>query len=177
MEPEIGSAPTSPNRAATFHTRGASVSSIAEDVIGKRVPFGRFAANWLSRKTLGLPRPGAMTQDAPESPFDDALGLANAGAGAGATAAGDEKEGGANSPAVAESPKESGDEGAKSPDDRRSDQATELLPKLLKYTKLLFASRNFFFAYDYDLTRSFDAQGVRTEHLPLHKAVDPLVCF
>lgn len=118
-----------------------------------------------------------MAQDAPESPFDDALGLANAGAGA--TASGDEKEGGSDIPAVTKSPsgKDSGDEGAKSPDDRRSDQATELLPKLLKYTKLLFASRNFFFAYDYDLTRSFDAQGVRTEHLPLHKAVDPLVCF
>jgi hypothetical protein len=58
-----------------------------------------------------------------------------------------------------------------------SDQAAELLPKLIRYTKLLFASRNFFYAYDYDLTRSFEAQEVRNGHQPLHKAVDPLVRF
>ncbi|KAJ5764999.1 hypothetical protein N7520_004558 [Penicillium odoratum] len=162
-EPEIGSAPTSPSRQAAFHTRGASVSSIAEDVIGKRVPFGRFAANWLSRKPLGLPRPGALGQDVPESPFDDTPGLASTDA--------DLEE--AAEAALPEDQKD-----GLNPEDKdnrpRSDQAAELLPKLLKYTKLLFASHNFFFAYNYDLTRPFDAQEARTEHLPLHKAVDPL---
>ena len=58
-EPEISSVPSSPVL-ETVHTRGLSVGSIGEDVIGKRLLFGRFAANWLSRKNLGLPRPGAL---------------------------------------------------------------------------------------------------------------------
>ncbi|KAJ5711892.1 hypothetical protein N7488_006048 [Penicillium malachiteum] len=173
---EIGSTPSWPSQAVTYHTRGASVSSIAEDVIGKRVPFGRFAANWISRKNLGLPRPGALSQDVPELPFDDPLGLS---AGDDATAEENkEVESGDDSvPAeISASQKNSGNVSPKTEDDTRpgSSQAIELLPKLLKYTKLLFSSHNFFFSYDYDLTRSFDAQEVRTEHLPLHKAVDPL---
>jgi hypothetical protein len=167
-ETEIGSAPTSPGRQATFHTRGASVGSIAEDVIGKRVPFGRFAANWLSRRNLGLPRPGAIGQDVPESPFDETSSPGTA------TPDAESKEDEAVEAALPEDQKDDVKLGER--DDRpQSDQAAELLPKLLKYTKLLFASHNFFFAYNYDLTRPFNAQGARTEQLPLHKAVDPLV--
>ncbi|KAJ5578561.1 uncharacterized protein N7459_007525 [Penicillium hispanicum] len=152
-ETEIGSAPTSPTR-ETHHTRGASVSSIAEDVIGKRVRFGRFAANWLSRKNLGLPQPGALEQTGPESPFDDTPALAeDATTSKGSVETGD-AEGEVERP--------------------RSNQAAELLPKLLRYTKLLFASHNFFFAYDYDLTRSYNAQEFLKGQLPLHKIAEPL---
>lgn len=161
-ETEIASAPTSPSR-EKFHTRGASVSSIAEDVIGKRVRFGRFAANWLSRKNLGLPRPGALEHDVPESPFDDLPTLS-----VDDTETKDE----ATEP-IAPGPADKSQEDA---DQSRSDQTADLLPKLLRYTKLLFASHNFFFAYDYDLTRSFDAQEAWKGQLPLHKVVDPLVC-
>ncbi|KAJ5535859.1 hypothetical protein N7513_009045 [Penicillium frequentans] len=166
-ETEIGSAPTSPNRQATFHTRGASVGSIAEDVIGKRVPFGRFAANWLSRRNLGLPRPGAITQDVPESPFDDTSSPGTT------TPDVESKEDEAVEAALPEDQREEMKSGEKD-ELPRSGQASDLLPKLLKYTKLLFASHNFFFAYNYDLTRPYNAQEARTEQLPLHKAVDPL---
>ncbi|KAJ5161890.1 hypothetical protein N7492_007282 [Penicillium capsulatum] len=159
-EAEIGSAPTSPTR-ETLHTRGASVSSIAEDVIGKRVRFGRFAANWLSRKNLGLPRPGALEEDVAESPFDDSPRLSVDGAEVTDEAAE------FTTPRVTDHSQEDEDR-------PRSDQAADLLPKLLRYTKLLFASHNFFFAYDYDLTRSFDAQEAWKGQLPLHKVVDPL---
>lgn len=160
---EIGSAPASPTR-ETFHARGASVSSIAEDVLAKRVRFGRFAANWLSRKTLGLPQPGALEQSAPEPPFDDASAQERSTP---------TPEGEPATPVVPQGAKASG----VGPEKSGSDQATELLPKLLHYTKLLFASRNFFFAYDYDLTRSYDAQEIFRGQLPLHKIVDSLVCF
>lgn len=180
-EAEIGSLPASPTR-EVHHARGASVGSIAEDVIGKRVRFGRFAANWLSRKNLGLPRPGALEQDAPATATATAL---------------------ASTPAVAQVAESPFDDDASSPsgealgvkdelpslqtgvpdgttesdsDRVKSDQATDLLPKLLRYTRLLFASRNFFFAYDYDLTRSVYTQEARKDLLPLHKVVDPLVC-
>lgn len=162
-ETEVGSAPVSPGR-ETAHTRGVSVGSIAEDVIGRRLRFGRFAANWLSRKNLGLPRPGALEQEVPESPVvDDSPRLSTEGP---------EVRDRATAAAVPKDVEEQSD-----PARPRSVQAAELLPKLLRYTKLLFASHNFFFAYDYDLTRSFNAQEPWTEHLPFHKIVDPLVCL
>lgn len=165
-ETEIGSAPTSPTR-QTFHARGLSVGSIAEDVIEKRVRFGRFAANWLSRKNLGLPRPGALEKDdISESPFDDSPRLSSEGS---------ESRGEVTEASL---PQEVGGATGETQTGRpSSDQATELLPKLLRYTKLLFASHNFFFAYDYDLTRSYNAQEARKGQLPLHKIVDPLVCL
>lgn len=143
-----------------------SVGSIAEDVIEKRVRFGRFAANWLSRKNLGLPRPGALEKDdVSDSPFDDSPRLSS-------DCSEDRDEAPAVSPPGEVSDADSQDE-TKRPG---SDQAAELLPKLLRYTKLLFSSHNFFFAYDYDLTRSYNAQESRKGQLPLHKMVDPLVC-
>ncbi|KGO74085.1 Synaptojanin, N-terminal [Penicillium italicum] len=158
-EAEIGSLPASPTR-DTSHARGTSVGSIAEDVIVKKVGFGRFAANWLSRKNLGLPRPGTLEQDVPETPFDKA-----------SSSPGDASE--TKHEALDEALSE--ETGAQSEPDRpKSDQAAELLPKLLRYTKLLFASQNFFFAYDYDLTRSLHTQEARKDQLPLHKVVDPL---
>lgn len=159
VEAEIGSVPVSPLH-DTSHVRGLSVGSIAEDVIGKRVRFGRFAANWLSRKDLGLPRPAALEQDVPESPIDEAPSPLEK---PGSSKDGDVKE-------VLH------DETETPSDDRpKSAQAVDLLPKLLRYTKLLFASHNFFFAYDYDLTRSLHTQEARKDQLPLHKVVDPLV--
>ncbi|KAJ5388482.1 hypothetical protein N7509_011023 [Penicillium cosmopolitanum] len=160
-ETEIGSAPTSPAR-ESLHARGMSVGSIAEDVIEKRVRFGRFAANWLSRKNLGLPRPGSLEKDdVSESPFDDSPRLSSDG-----SEANDEATEAAPLPETSDAQGETNRPG--------SDQAAELLPKLLRYTKLLFSSHNFFFAYDYDLTRSFNAQEARRGQLPLHKMVDPL---
>lgn len=172
-ETEINSAPSSPVR-ETFHARGLSVGSIAEDVIGKRVRFGRFAANWLSRKNLGLPRPGALEQEVQESPFDDSPRMS-----VDAPEVNDEAAEAAEAAVPREAEVEAAAAAAAQDDVGRpsSDQAAELLPKLIRYTKLLFASRNFFFAYDYDLTRSFETQEVRNGHQPLHKAVDPLVCF
>ncbi|KAJ5089278.1 hypothetical protein N7532_007962 [Penicillium argentinense] len=159
-ETEIGSVSTSP--AQTYHARGMSGGSIAEDVIEKRVRFGRFAANWLSRKNLGLPRPGALeNDDVPESPFNDSPRLSGEGS---------EGTSEATDPAAPQDAGVAQDEA----DRPGSDQATELLPKLLRYTKLLFSSHNFFFAYDYDLTRPLNAQENRKAQLPLHKMVDPL---
>lgn len=80
------------------------------------------------------------------------------------------------------SKKEVDEEGCALPagDKGLSDQTVELMPKLLRYTKLLFAGQNFFFAYDYDLSRQVTGQPLdleaRRNHLPLHRMVDPLVC-
>ncbi|PYH88294.1 SacI domain protein [Aspergillus ellipticus CBS 707.79] len=167
---EISTVPASPEQETT-HSRSRSVGSIAEDVIGKRIRFGRFAANWLSRKTLGLPGLGTVNQDNPE-PF-----------------AGDEE--GSTAESKSKIPKENKeDEEQPTPSTTQKNDATpkvlggpfspdptiELLPKLLRYTKMIFSSQNFFFAYDYDLTRHFGAREELSlvNHLPLHRIVDTL---
>ncbi|KAE8377857.1 SacI homology domain-containing protein [Aspergillus bertholletiae] len=159
---DVSTVPSSPVR-ETSHSRAYSVSSIAEDVIGKKARFGRFATNWLSRKTLGLPGFGTVGQGSTDTskgtdqkmpyPVDTDVNKENA------KATGSE---------IDVSPRESAGQPSS------TDPTVELLPKLLRYTKLLFASNNFFFAYDYDLTRHIGGQNLALSngHLPLHKVVD-----
>ena len=162
--------------------RGRSINSIAEDVFGKRVRFGRFAASWLSRKTLGLPGFGTVDRDTTEMLLKTNDEAANDAAASGVSKEeGDRGEANAEEPAV---PGEEMDQDSPSPEaeaeatPRSSDQTVEeLLPKLLRYTTLLFASWNFFFSYDYDLTRQIGGQEPRNGYRPLHRVVDPLVSF
>ncbi|KAJ5491328.1 hypothetical protein N7539_002895 [Penicillium diatomitis] len=173
VEMEISSVPSSPVRETPPHQRDMSVSSIAEEVIGKRVRFGSFAANWLSRKTPGLARPSASDRESLESPFEKSPRESVDGSG---------RKDEATKTAEAAIPKEVEEHSEAQPDpalpgeaDRPvAEQASQLLPKLLRWTKVLFASRNFFFSYDYDLTRSFEAQELWNAHQPLHKRADPL---
>src|SRR5436190_209909 len=57
---------------------------------------------------------------------------------------------------------------------------THLLPLPVicvnQYTKMMLASRSFFYSYDYDITRKFGVIDVKTSRLPLYRLVDPLVC-
>ncbi|GKZ35052.1 hypothetical protein AbraIFM66950_005492 [Aspergillus brasiliensis] len=160
---EVGTVPASPEQEIT-HSRARSVGSIAEDVIGKRVRFGRFAANWLSRKTLGLPGLGTVGHDPAEPPVEDDKSESETVP----SEVNDER----TSP-ISQShdatPKTLGEPFP-------SDPTVELLPKLLRYTKMIFSSQNFFFAYDYDLTRQFGTQEESSlkNHLPSHKIVDEL---
>lgn len=52
----------------------------------------------------------------------------------------------------------------------------DLTPRILSTTKLFFASRSFYFSYDYDISRSLSRQDTHTSSLPLYKRWDPLVC-
>ena len=168
--------------------RGRSINSIAEDVFGKRVRFGRFAASWLSRKTLGLPGFGTVDRDTTEMLLRTNNEAAKEDPESHAAISGvskeEEKGGGANAKEPVVSGEEEKEQGSPSPEagveakPRSSDQTVEeLLPKLLRYTTLLFASRNFFFSYDYDLTRQIGGQEPRNGYRPLHRVVDPLVCL
>ena len=49
-----------------------------------------------------------------------------------------------------------------------------LLPKILRTTKLYLASKNFYYSYDYDISRSLGRQ-IDIQSTPLHKSFDPLV--
>lgn len=58
---------------------------------------------------------------------------------------------------------------------QESDVTSTLLPKLLRTTKMLFASQNFFFSYDYDITRRVEEQTIQAPNVPLYRSVNPLV--
>ncbi|PLB33473.1 SacI domain protein [Aspergillus candidus] len=157
---DVGTAPSSPVQ--TEHSLHNRSNSIAEDVMGKRVPFGRFAANWLSRKTLGLPGLGTVDHDGNGSMLDTKDADVQ-----GSPTGSDTEE------ALAASGSESSPERGEGPSS--SPSVVELLPKLLRYTKLIFASHNFFFAYDYDLTRNYGTSDLSAKSLlPPHKVADEL---
>ena len=133
-------------------------SSIAEDVIGKRGSYGRFASKWFSRRgwTVDQRRNLGMSV----STEDVIPSAASEGSKKGQLPPKPE-----SSPRVGEVGKEQQD----------SDIAKTLLPKLLKTTQILFgASRSFFFSYDYDITRSLAKRRTNASELSLYKEVDPL---
>ena len=145
---------------ARLHKRATSV---VNDVFAKKGGYGRFAQNWFNRNGwapdrkmagVGLSSAGvdaesdAQTSSTPTTPIISAADNAEE-----AKATEDGEEGGLTDEHVA-----------------------ALLPKLLRTTSLLFgSSRSFYFAYDYDITRSVsNARSENESDLPLHEVVDPL---
>jgi hypothetical protein len=170
---EISTATASAIR-ETPHPRNDSISSnITENMIGKKVRFGRFAANWLSRKAMGLPGLGTAelnTQEDTESVGIPMVEFKEEDPVAARSAYAANTEGPIASASDSSSPKVSE---LKPPTETKP---IELLPKLLRYTKLIFSSSNFFFSYDYDLTRPVSSQpSAASGHLPIHKVADELV--
>lgn len=149
----------------------ATQSSVAQDVIGNRGRYGRFSLNnWFLRKRWGsmgpiLPKPKETEVVDEESKAEDAPQI----------------------PVSSISAEPAEPEGTDVMDEALNDaeaqeeevtppnRAIDLMPKLLRYTKLIFSSRNFFFAYDYDLTRKYSVQNSRNAQLPSHGLADSLV--
>jgi hypothetical protein len=148
-------------------------TSIAEDVMHKKGVYGRFADKWFSKKGWSadskrvqglssdkeLPAPKNVDSTIPEeeehpksSSDPDALPVAD-------------KD-------VAEpvSPEEI----PKALTGEHNSTTATLLPKILRTTKLYFASGNFFFSYDYDLSHSVSDHKPNST-LALFKQYDPLV--
>ncbi|KAG9242217.1 SacI homology domain-containing protein, partial [Calycina marina] len=131
--------------------------SVAEDVITRKGSYGRFTAKFFSKKGWNV--------DSRRN-----LGLSTSESDSAALPADVESLNGQQSPkkvpeALAE------DNTAK---EQKVTDVTTLLPKLLRTTQILFASRSFFFSYDYDITRSFANRRTTASGLPLHTEVDPL---
>ena len=167
--------PTDPKRNMGPVAEG---SSVAEDVIGRRGQYGRFAERWFSRKGWSTERRRTQGMSTEE------LEKANPKALSRKSNENTDQGSPLNSGAPVDSAKLAPDveQGAEPVDEiRPSDSLTTdnigntLLPKLLRTTKMVLASGNFFFSYDYDLTRRFGSQGGYNRDIPLHRAVDPLV--
>ncbi|KAL6237778.1 hypothetical protein BDW75DRAFT_203110 [Aspergillus navahoensis] len=169
---EISSTPASPIRETRLPGNDGISNNITENMVGKKLRFGRFAANWLSRKAMGLPGLGTAGLNTQEDP--DSVGIPmvefkeeDPVTARSAFAANTEKP-----TASADGPLSPKDSELEPPTDTKP---IELLPKLLRYTKLILSSRNFFFSYDYDLTRPVSAQPPAGNwNLPLHKVADEL---
>ena len=153
-----------------------STSSVAEDVIGKKGSYGRFAERWFWKMgwTAEKQKAQGMSVDGVERP--------RTSSGQATSLYEPESK---PSPAAttldntSSSHRESGLEtlGQAGNDDRLGTQAAKitntLLPKLLRTTRMLLGSRNFFFSYEIDITRRLGTNDKKG--LPLHKSVDPLV--
>ncbi|EED21374.1 SacI domain protein [Talaromyces stipitatus ATCC 10500] len=147
-----------------------SKSGVAQDVIGNKGRNSRFALDWFSRKRWGAPGTSRGSQSDP-TPFDtEKANVQCPSKREPLSPESDEVSTEAEAAPVVEKAAEE----VESESRLTSSKALELMPKLLRYTKLIFASNNFFFSYDYDLTRRYSGQDPRAAHLPLHVLADRL---
>ena len=142
-------------------TEARPATSIAEDVIGRRGQYGRFAERWFSKEGWGLDRQRMqglrLDEEARATVIERRVSVA---------------EGGLDGTEIV-SNSGTGQDRAAIPIDRANAQA--MLPKLLRTTKMLFGlSESFYFSYDCDITRRLGSE-IRNTELSLHKMVDPLV--
>jgi len=153
-------------------------SSIAEDVIRKKGMYGRFADKWFSRKgwaTDSRRTQGMSSEEDLSKAHELQLNPASA------VEQDQEYEGRVEN--LESFGEHKGDEMIREPQeisDTAKVQAEEtkipMLPKVLTVSKMLFSSKNFYFAYDYDLSRSLVNQPNTPSTSPLHRTFDPLVC-
>lgn len=169
---------TKEDSSAAHPLDSGNTSSVAEDVIGKKGQYGRFAERWFSKKgwTTEKRRTQGMSVD----------GVEKSGISSGQGTALDDPPSKSTLPATTL-------DGAKN-DDQTSDSeipnmagqsdtsdissasvTNTLLPKLLRTTRMLLKSRSFFFSYELDLTRRLGTNDQKGSEIPLHKSVDPLV--
>ncbi|KAF2138109.1 uncharacterized protein K452DRAFT_321464 [Aplosporella prunicola CBS 121167] len=180
------SLPTTPPSEAEKDATAATSrkrTSVAQDVIGRKGVYGRFAQKWFSKKGWSAehrrmqgmssdedlpqkqklktetPNSEIPKTDAPKAPQDDA-----------------EAEPQSMSPS-----EERKDAAVKPTQELESNlpmpsgnTTSTLLPKILKTTKLYFSSKSFFFSYEYDLSRSLATQNGASTSLPLYRLFDPV---
>ena len=172
--------PDAPNR---------STSDVAKDVFEKKGQYGRFADRWFSKKgwtsekrrTLGMSDDDSLKRsntlgrtDSASTELADTVRTSNDNAsspsGLPDHAAAHQSENASNEPKYPSKPEVKNTV-------MPSNITNTLLPKLLRTTRMLLASKSFFFSYDMDITRRLGTQSRKGSDLPLHKSVDPSVCY
>ncbi|KAH6854320.1 SacI homology domain-containing protein [Chaetomium sp. MPI-CAGE-AT-0009] len=157
---EVGSeteAPAAPAAAAAAgHGRR---SSVAQDVIGRKGSYGRFAQRWFSRSGWAAGQKRTMGLSADDGPAGN-RGGSGSGHNRGESKGAVPTKFGISADADADG----------------TAAAISLLPKLLRTSQILFgSSKTFYFAYDQDITRSMANPKVpETPLLPLHEHVEPM---
>lgn len=161
---------------------GRKTSTVAEDVIKRKGMYGRFTDRFFSQRGWAS---DSRRQQAIAQSDEDLMELRtwreNSISGAKMDGSSDSKESG---PVKPEPTKEAIKEEVTDPDkpispsevahvvEKMPDDQIPLLSKLLTVSKIFFGSKNFYFSYDYDLSRSVAHQ---SEQSPLTKTFDPSV--
>ncbi|KAK7517557.1 SacI homology domain-containing protein [Phyllosticta citriasiana] len=172
-----GTLPPEAEKDATAANAPDRKTSVAQDVIGRKGLYGRFAQRWFSKKgwsseatrMQGMSSEEDVSRSKSKSPKPAAT----------------PDEGGTISPpathlsppiseaeAAAKLQQERG-RGSKKPS-QDIPGTTAFLPKILRTTKLYFSSRSFFFSYDYDLSRNLSRQSEPSTSLPMSKLYDSM---
>jgi hypothetical protein len=152
--------PSAAEAVSTFSSHQRT-SSVAEDVMTRKGGYGRFAQKWFSRKGWAVDQRRNLGMTGSESSIGTPNGTETAKV----------------DPVVQDM--FSSDYGKNNDttirDQKVSDVAANLLPKLLRTTQILFgSSRSFFFSYDYDITRNLMNRRPANNELPLYTQVDPM---
>ena len=163
--PEQPKALTPPSSSNTRPKSQEGNDSVAQDVISKRGQYGRFAESWFSREGWTNERRRAQGMSAD-----------NLGKGEGTRKA-QESDLNRREANIEKDGKDLPSGPAQRLPQPGPDVMGALIPKLLKTTKMLFASRSFFFSYDYDITRRSGDQTTNAVNVPLYRSVDPLVGY
>ena len=171
----VHSTPTNETPDAFKPTALHKATTVVSDVIQNKGSYGRFANRWFSKagwKDEGRRKQGmsseenlSMTKEQQRS-AQDALPTGKKDEVQQATATTSSET---SKPAAV-------DTSTEKPTVSSLDTIMkDLTPRILTTTKLFFASRSFFFSYDYDISRSLSRQESGNSSLPLYKRFDPLV--
>lgn len=152
--------------------QGDRRTSVAEDVMQHKGVYGRFADKWFSKKGWKADKRRAQgmssDEDLRKTLPKNVESVLDEGVGPVSPAKPDVVDGeGASVPVSPE-------EIPKALDGNKDTTTIALLPKILRTTKMYFASGNFFFSYDYDLSHGMGLQQ-QSSSVPLSKQFDPLV--
>lgn len=177
-EPSASSTPP-PETSDTAANPQKRKTSIADDVIHKKGMYGRFADKWFSRKgwatdsrrTQGMSSEEDLSEEH-ELQLNPTVAIVH------------DQEHEDHFTNFESFGLRKSDEAAQAPPQEISDTAKKqadetkipMLPKVLTVSKMLFSSKNFYFAYDYDLSRSLLNQPNTSSTSPLYRNFDPLVC-
>lgn len=154
-------------------------TSVAEDVIQRKGVYGRFADKWFSRKgwSADSRRVQGLTSD--EDLRQNTISPPKNASGEGASQFGQVTAGASKPDAIPTDDKTvpepvKPEEIPKALGGEKDATTIALLPKILQTTRMYFASGNFFFSYDYDISHGIGTQRPNSS-LPLHRQFDPLV--
>lgn len=176
-EEDNDSVPTTPITETPTSTQPGSLkhsSTVVSDVIQNKGSYGRFAGKWFSKagwKDEGRRKQGMSSEEN--------LSITT------------EQKKSAEDVLPDNKKQEAPVEPSSNPADTTADEiqaekpapssldtvVNNLAPRILRTTKLFFASRSFYFSYDYDISRSLSRQESNASSVPLHRRFDPLVCF
>lgn len=128
-------------------------TNVVQDVIQRKGQYGRFASQWFSRRGWGLIDRRTEETSIEIVPKADPADQASQPETAMPAS---ELESSANS--VARHPMASGK--AVPAQSSSHEAAIDMLPKIIRTTKLLFTSKSFYFSYDFNITKRFGSSSI-----------------